>query len=267
MKKCLNHNNCFWREVSETLCFSDACGAYHALSPLLHQLGIFSSYNGYTELISQLIEQQYEACSRWPNTLVVGFASKDSVRALLEIPATKNLEITFLDRCPTPVNQARKEFNSHANLHFLNANIFEYAPMSRYDLILTDSLLRQFQIGEKREILHRLARLLNTSGKAVFREYVGTNNCDLKSFLASIDNTPSLLAWKTNANDKCKMLFNRLLPSLKEYMGNVGGSYISWELLVSDITNAHLAIDKTSVFCDKFGIIVCDKTNAEIDCE
>lgn len=257
MIDCSRHSKCVRQDVSGTMCFSDPCGAYHALSPLLHQLGIFSSYNGHSELISRLVEQQREVCLTGVNVLVVGFASKESARALLDIPVMANQSITFLDRCPTPVNQSRLEFCGRSNLSFLNADILDFHVDLKFDLILTDSLLRQFDFDDKRRVLTHVAHLLKNTGKVLFREHVGANNCDLSAFLASIDSNPALLAWEESANEECRELVRGLMPSLKGYMSSVGGSYMSWDLFFRDIGDADLEIDRDSVFRGNHGIVVC----------
>ena len=266
--RCDQHDNCIIPDIKGTLCFPSACGAYHALSPLLQNLGVFTSYNGHAEIISQLVEKQNTVCSSVPKVIVVGFSSKETVRALLDIPVTQDLEITFLDRCPTPVSQARAEFGNRANIHFQNTDIFEFETNYKYDLILTDSLLKQFQTDEKRLVIKKLVHLLKNTGKIVFREYVGLNNCDLNIFLNSIEENPLFVAWNNRACEECRSIVRRLLPSLKEYMLSVGGSYASWELFFKDILDANLEVDKfASAFYESFGIVICAKKETEVDYE
>ncbi|MCC6694351.1 MAG: hypothetical protein IT365_01860 [Candidatus Hydrogenedentes bacterium] len=239
------------------------CAAYHVMAPLLHQLGGFVSFESYGPALRQVLNSRRTNGSQ-SSIMVAGIASEESARSLLSVleSLTVSNEVEFVDHCQTPLFRIRtmlEDTNYTTRIHTTVGDFLgDHAPTRRYDIVLADSLLRQFQPQEKVQVIQRLAQHLEPkTGMLLFREYVGRNELLLADLWQKLESYPSVLRWKSSVRNDAVAAFDRLYPELQRYMCAKGGSYNTLEDLKRDIRQGGLAEVETHDLSPQCQLVTC----------
>jgi hypothetical protein len=162
------------------------CDSYHAMSPLLHRIGFFQSYERYPRTIRRAV-----AAIPGATVAVAGVESEFSAEALLcALPTDERHSVTFFDRCETPLRRVAlasdAEFVRH-DVFTVAADILSSRLDASFDVVVADSFVKQFGHAEKPRALERLAGMARSSASVlVMREYIGELGRLLCDFWASL---------------------------------------------------------------------------------
>ena len=209
------------------------CEVYHVLAPVLHEAGIWRSFEAYAgvvhdHIVAVLLEQDFA------DLLVAGIASESSAEALL---ATTRLfgprvRTTFVDRCATPLNRIRAALErSDGCVRVVRSDLMDdvdTSDLGRFDIVVADAFVQQFPIGAKADVLRALrCRLADGDGRMLVREYVGV----LSQLLArSVARPRAAQAAKRPADSVWPAVQDKVLEStaaLNSYLAATGSLYAS----------------------------------------
>jgi hypothetical protein len=160
------------------------CGAYHAMSPLLHGIGFFKSYELYPQTIRDAV-----AAGPGPVVAVAGVESELSAHALLRaLPSEKRHAVTFFDRCETPLRRIAASAHPVGNdVAIVAADVLTGGLGERFDVVVADSFVKQFSHDDKPRALEQLrAATRSSSARVVLREYVGELGSLLHGFWSGL---------------------------------------------------------------------------------
>lgn len=241
------------------------CEPYHVMAPLLHRLGLFRSYEYYATTLQGPVEQMIRD-GKTPSIFVAGVASEESARALLSAigPTPCPPRVHFVDRCPTPLLRIEAALQPD-EVARITTEVTDVLDPSwpgverRYDIVVADSFLRQFPRAIKPDVLRRLAAAAEPGhGRLVFREYFGNTGALLTELWARLQSMPAVRGWMAGVDRLAAAAFERMLPHIKSYMSQVGGSYESCDDFVSDLAPAGLRVSELIAPAGKdYGIVSC----------
>lgn len=218
-----------------------SCGVYHVLAPILHDLGIFRSFESYAAILRQQIIEILLAQDEI-HLLVAGIDSESSARVLVENIAVfrPRIQVTFLDRCATPLNRIAsclEEGEEYIQTWEQDiATAPKGTPKPGYDLVLLDSFLKQFDSPRRLSIVQALRACLRPGqGRMILREYFGTFD-DLLPLLWErlVPSSPAFPSRPFLQPDDWRRLLRRV-PPLERYIRSTGEFYEDPETLLAEL--------------------------------
>lgn len=227
----------------------EGCGIFHLLTPILHDIGILQSYGSYSEEIQKIVSKVVFDLEK-VNILVVGIDSESSARALnsaLSVFEGRYI-ITFIDRCPTPLMRIQEalDVNERKYISIQEIDIFSVEAKqlySRFDIIFSDSFVKQFSKPQKVRALKFLKKAAkNSNSLIVIREYIGNLKELLNRLWQRLD--PILAQDKFNlfTSSSNKKKFYALIESLDLYYKKTGEIYSNVGELYADLLLVELKI-------------------------
>jgi len=225
------------------------CGIYHVMSPILHDIGIFSSYGSYDTLILKITSDIFYSLS-CPNILVVGVDSESSARSLINALRVFRGKyfITFLDCCKTPLNRIKDCIENPEEEHIFvkHLNIFDKmaSPLfGKFDIVFADSFVKQFVSKEKNLALKVMAKFLKSEGSIlIVREYIDTSNRIIK---LNREKLIHLLRHNLPVFGSSKKLLEQFVTMALKFENNytsVGELYSTSDEFKSDLVCANLVL-------------------------
>ena len=156
------------------------CSVYHALAPVLHDLGAWRSFESYRGVLWACFE---ERLARAPtlSLLVAGIDGESSARTLLACTRVfgPRVRVTFADVCATPLNRIRVALEpddpDERDVRIVREDLADApaAAGAAFDLVVADAFLPQFAPARRPALLRSLAARLGSGGVIVLREYFG----------------------------------------------------------------------------------------------
>lgn len=155
------------------------CSVYHALAPVLHDLGAWRSFESYRGVLWACFE---ERLARVPtlSLLVAGIDGESSARTLLACTRAfgPRVRVTFADVCATPLNRIRVALEpddpDEREVRVVCEDLADApAEGAAFDLVVADAFLPQFAPARRPALLRSLAARLGPGGVLVLREYFG----------------------------------------------------------------------------------------------
>lgn len=222
--RCCNHN-------------SGSCEMYHSLAPALHQIGLFLSYERYSKFICETV-RKFAIGKNPPRIVVVGVESEFSAAAFLNaLPVDVAIkEIVFADRCLTPLLRIQSKLKcSHWPINVMQADLTisgQMAAIGAAEVIVGDSILKQFSGSAKHEVVRNLAAIAAPDkSMLLLREYVGTLSEILPDFWCKL---PYLIKTSTlfkQASPSTVDCFIAATAELNAYMLSIGHAFENHEEL------------------------------------
>jgi hypothetical protein len=211
------------------------CKDYHLLAPVLHSLGFFLSYERYGPEIRQAFKMVEEFGIGKPRILVVGAESEESLRALIAALPKCDYRIDVLDRCVTPLQRIinARGIEEH-DIHIIHSEVLDlHNQNTQYDLIVSDSFLKQITPNDRVKTIKRLSSVLSSNGIALFREYIGVHSALLDDFWLQLETRLEEVGWYDRASLMAKQVLRDRMPRLQAFMAASGGSYTSESALIT----------------------------------
>lgn len=220
------------------------CGDYHLLAPVLHALGYFLSFERYGPEIRAAYDMIVGTTSGSPRVLVVGAESEESLAALIAALAPRDFRIDVIDRCATPLSRigAARE-DGDPEIRTIQTDVFEFvSDGAPYDMVVSDSFLKQIAPEERVTAVQRLAAALSPNGIALFREYIGIHTELLTDFWTQLEARLREVRWHERSSPAAQRVLQDRLPALQAHMAARGGSYESGAAMTDDLRAGGLAL-------------------------
>jgi SAM-dependent methyltransferase len=154
-------------------CLEHSCRSYHQFWQYLRLLGIGSTLGGhpevYLEAFKSIHTQWREQAAGKKRILIAGAADYSMLAHLWKVFRfhPSRLEISVLDRCKTPLELNRWYAEKYGfSIRLIESDILLLED-DRYDLIVTSSFLGNFDPGSRRDLFHRIHRLLRKDGQFI----------------------------------------------------------------------------------------------------
>jgi len=148
----------------------ETCAWYHGLWPLLRLLDVGTTPRRLGEFISGTLST-YAATGRYPRVLISGAADYGLAAYVIHAYrncAMRDLELTVLDRCETPLAMNRwygERVGVSITTHRANVLTFEFAQL--YDLVISNSFLGYFDAPSRDSLFATWRRALRPQGKLI----------------------------------------------------------------------------------------------------
>jgi 2-polyprenyl-3-methyl-5-hydroxy-6-metoxy-1,4-benzoquinol methylase len=149
-----------------------SCAWYHGSWPVLRALGAINSPGSDDDFLLRALADGFARGAR--RVLVSGAADAGMLaRVTSVLPCGRDVRITVLDRCRTPLELGRRHAEALGmSIDTVCADILDHEADGEYDLICTHSFLTFFPPEARRRLLRRWWRLLRTGGSVVTAQRV-----------------------------------------------------------------------------------------------
>lgn len=155
------------------------CALYHVLAPVLHDAGMWRSFEAYRTILAEMFAQillRQEAL----DVLIAGINSEASARTLAAVAGlfAPRVRLTFADICATPMKRIRAALEpTDPPIETVFGDLVGSVPAlagKTFDVVLADGFLAQFPPAHRPGVLSALRGQLRPShGTMVVREYFG----------------------------------------------------------------------------------------------
>jgi hypothetical protein len=186
-----------WR-AARLLC-EPSCFAYHASWPLVRGIGVKASPRWHAGFYRRELDRVGLLRDHRPlRVLVAGTADHTMLAVLAELVAPHRLDVHVVDQCGTSLWAVGQwaALAGPGSLRTVQARLQDYAPGSRYDVVVTDGVLSLLpDTAARHRVLARLGGALADGGLLLYTTRLTTSRALEYDLAGRVVQTAAALTW------------------------------------------------------------------------